>query len=144
MVPVAGSWSLGQLYVHLINDTKFYLEQAKMAFATDDNSNESAASFAITLFQQNAFPEEVIAGDPANAVIPQPASKRQLKDSLVDLKQTVNELQQLLLTGDFKGKTKHPGLGYFSAAQWLQFADMHFRHHLMQKKKIDDLLMSIQ
>jgi hypothetical protein len=40
----------------------------------------------------------------------------------------------------FGGKTKHPGLGYFSAHEWLQFADMHFRHHLRQKKRIDDFL----
>ena len=27
------------------------------------------------------------------------------------------------------GKTKHPGLNYFTAKEWLQFAEMHLRHH---------------
>jgi hypothetical protein len=40
----------------------------------------------------------------------------------------------------FKGKTKHPGLNYFTAKEWLQFAGMHLRHHLKQKKRIDDFL----
>ena len=49
--------------------------------------------------------------------------------------------QVILMTArKYKGKTKHPGLGYFSAEEWLQFAEMHFRHHLRQKKRIDEFL----
>ena len=40
----------------------------------------------------------------------------------------------------FNGKAKHPGLNYLNASEWLQFADMHMRHHLRQKKRIDDFL----
>jgi hypothetical protein len=36
------------------------------------------------------------------------------------------------------GKTKHPGSNYFTAKEWLQFAEIHLRHHLKQKKRIDD------
>jgi hypothetical protein len=46
----------------------------------------------------------------------------------------------LITQSPYKGKTKHPGLHYFNADEWLQFADMHFRHHVKQKKKIDDFL----
>jgi hypothetical protein len=38
------------------------------------------------------------------------------------------------------GKTKYPGLNYFTAKEWLQFAGIHLRHHLKQKKRIDDFL----
>jgi hypothetical protein len=38
------------------------------------------------------------------------------------------------------GKTRHPGLLYFSALEWLRFAEMHMRHHFRQKKRIDEAL----
>ena len=36
-----------------------------------------------------------------------------------------------------RGKTKHPGFNYFNAIEWLQFAEMHLRHHLKQKERIE-------
>jgi len=44
----------------------------------------------------------------------------------------------LISKSNHKGKTKHPGLNYFSADEWFRFAEMHFRHHERQKKRIDD------
>jgi hypothetical protein len=52
----------------------------------------------------------------------------------------MNTVATLISESQFNGKTKHPGLGYFSAKEWLQFANMHFRHHLRQKKRIDVFL----
>jgi len=52
----------------------------------------------------------------------------------------MNALAALIPASDFKGKTKHPGLLYFNAGEWLQFATIHLRHHLRQKKRIDTLL----
>ncbi|MDB5279911.1 MAG: DinB family protein [Ferruginibacter sp.] len=54
----------------------------------------------------------------------------------------MNDLAARIAASKFKGKTKHPGLDYFSATEWLQFVDIHFRHHLRQKKRIDDFLKS--
>jgi hypothetical protein len=39
-----------------------------------------------------------------------------------------------------KGKTRHPGLLFFSALEWLRFTEMHMRHHFRQKKRIDHKL----
>jgi len=44
------------------------------------------------------------------------------------------------LKSSFHGKSKHPGLGFFSASEWFQFAEMHLRHHLKQKERIDRFL----
>jgi hypothetical protein len=139
-VPEKDSWSAGQLFNHLINDTRFYLQQARLAVSSDDNSNETAAAFAQTLFSNNAFPNQVIAGNPLNAFIPQPATKQQLTDDMNELKKEIIKLEQIIIKGSHKGKSRHPGLGYFSAVEWLQFADIHFRHHLRQKEKIDAFL----
>jgi hypothetical protein len=138
--PAAASWSLGQLYLHLMQDTNFYLEQIKICISTNDNAMEEASTFAKAIFLNNDFPDEQIEGAPSNAAIPQPGSREELLNGLMALKHEMNEAAVLISKSSFKGKTKHPGLNYFNAAEWLQFAEMHFRHHLRQKKRIDDFL----
>ena len=138
--PSAQSWSLGQLYIHLIDDTNYYIEQAKTALQSDDNSTGEMSPGAKKIFLNDGFPDIIIAGEPGNDPVPQPAGKEQLINGLLDLRQAINAVNTLMLQSPFKGKTKHPGLGYFNAEEWMQFAEMHFRHHIRQKKRIDDFL----
>ena len=138
--PSPGKWSLGQLYLHLIRDTQFYLEQIRLCTMSNDHSTEEPVPFAKTLFAKNDFPDAMIEGGPSNAFIPQPDSKDQLMNGLLDLKEEMKQAYQLILNSAFIGKTHHPGLGYFSAEEWFRFAEIHFRHHLRQKKRIDTFL----
>jgi hypothetical protein len=135
-----GSWSLGQVYMHLVADTDFYLKQAKACFNSVDHLDEEASAIAKEMFLNNDFPDAIIEGAPSNAYLMQPESKEQLMKDLLNLKEELNRLGILIPQTIHKGKTKHPGLGYFSAEEWLQFAEMHFRHHLRQKKRIDAFL----
>jgi hypothetical protein len=137
--PAPVKWSIGQLYIHLITDTQFYIEQAQTCLSTNENQNENKSAAAEIIFR-NGFPDKMIEGAPSNAFIPQPQNKEQLVNGLLNLKNEMSTLAIAISSSSFKGKTKHPGLGYFSAAEWLQFAEMHFRHHLRQKKRIDDFL----
>jgi hypothetical protein len=52
--------------------------------------------------------------------------------------------EKKIINTRFKEKTKHPGFHYLNAIEWLQFIEMHFRHHLKQKKRIDKYLNSIK
>jgi len=138
--PSLNSWSLGQVYMHLISETNFYLEQIKICVSTNDNINEEASQNARAMFLNNDFPDEVIDGPPSNAYTPQPETKEQLMHCIMKLKEEINNAGILISKSSNKGKTKHPGLNYFNAYEWLQFAEMHFRHHARQKKRIDDFL----
>lgn len=138
--PAPGSWSPGQVYMHLIEETNYYMEQIKICVSTNDNAFEEASPAAKTMFLNNNFPDEVIEGAPANSSTQQPGNKEQLIGCLLNLKDEINKVGILISKSSFKGKTKHPGLNYFSANEWFRFAEMHFRHHLRQKKRIDDFL----
>jgi hypothetical protein len=138
--PSPYSWSIGQVYMHLIDDTKYYIGQIKLCVSTNNNADEEASPAAKSMFLNNGFPDEVIKGDASNYNMPQPENKEQLKRSLLNIKDEMNHLEPLILKTLFKGKTRHPGLNYFDAREWLQFAEMHFRHHLKQKRRIDDFL----
>jgi len=138
--PLPASWSVGQVYTHLIEETKFYFDQIEICVITNDHSEKNPTGEGETMLRNNSFPDQMLDGGPANARIQQPVSKGELMISLKNLKDEMNRMAALIATTEFKGKTRHPGLGYFSAAQWFQFAEMHFRHHLRQKERIDDFL----
>jgi hypothetical protein len=138
--PTPASWSLGQMYQHLIDDTRFYIGQILIAIASNDHAGEEAIPFARTMLHNNEFPNEVLEGDPSNAFIPQPASKEHLLSDLVNVKTEMNNVATQMTASPYHGKSKHPGFNYLSAKEWLQFADMHLRHHLRQKKRIDTFL----
>lgn len=94
------------------------------------------------MFINNSFPDERLQGGPANLNISQPLSKDTLMEEFVMLRRQMNDAAHLITTSRFHGKSKHPGLNYFSADEWIQFADMHMRHHLRQKARIDEFLTS--
>ncbi|TDX02059.1 DinB family protein [Dinghuibacter silviterrae] len=126
--PAPGSWSIGQVYTHLIDDTGFFVTQMKAALVTDQQG--AMHEDGQRMFARGGFPDVLIEGPATGKVLPQPEHPRQ---ALLAIREEVNRL-------DFtrpSGKTRHPGLGYFSALEWLQFAEMHLRHHLRQKARID-------
>jgi hypothetical protein len=137
--PSEESWSIGQVYVHLAGDTRFYLEQIVPCLIRDEHADEEATPEGKAMLAKNDFPDERLR-NPANAFMPQPESKDRIMHDMLALKADANVLAYKMSKTTFAGKTLHPGLGYFSAQDWLQFADMHLRHHLRQKKRIDRFL----
>ena len=142
--PSQNSWSMGQLYRHLIADTGYYIEQIRLCLDTNEHATEESAAFAQSILHNNGFPDQQIKGDPSHASIPQPTDKKQLITDLQKLKEAVLVLKEAVFSSQSKGKTKHPGLGYFSAREWYRFADLHFRHHLKQKNRIDHFLETVE
>jgi hypothetical protein len=134
--PQPGSWSLGQVYVHIISETKHFLGQVREAAMSFDNEDQTKHPDAEKMFAANSFPDMQLHA-PTNANTPQPADKDDLLEELLILRAQANELFELFDLANSNGKTEHPGLSYFTALEWLQFAEMHMRHHLRQKERID-------
>ncbi len=137
--PAVDSWSLGQVYVHIIEDTTFYVEQMKAALASDDlHAEKSMHTRAKAMFENGGMPDMALENPFNDINLRQPESKHELLQSMTFIKEEVN---RLFATGDLSsanGKTEHPGFAFFDTWEWLQFAEMHMRHHLRQKKRIDE------
>jgi len=142
--PSAQGWSVGQLYIHLVQDTTFYLEQLRESLASDCHTQQSASDQALVMLRNNAFPDIIIEGHPDNALIPQPESKDELLRGLEHVKREANDLAQGMAQGTVCGKSLHPGFQYLNANEWLQLAEMHLRHHFRQKERLDQFLKSDQ
>lgn len=138
-IPSEGSWSLGQVYVHIISETEYYLQQIELSAWTTDNADKEMHEDAKKMFVANSFPDMLL-DSPTNVGTQQPGSKEALLQSLLFIKKEVDKLYNSFDVGKSIGKTKHPGLLFFSSLEWLQFAEMHIRHHLRQKQRIDEKL----
>ncbi|HEV8508031.1 MAG TPA: DinB family protein [Chitinophagaceae bacterium] len=138
--PSPVSWSLGQVYFHLIDNTRYYIEEAKICLSSNDHMHKQASPDGAAMLAKNEFPDTMIEGPDTNVDIPQPHSMDELKNGLLQVKDEISRVATLVSNSHYQGKTRHPGLGYFCALDWLHFADMHFRHHLRQKKRIDNFL----
>ena len=138
--PSPNSWSVGQIYIHLIEATHYFIKQIHSCASHNENSDGDAYPAAKSMFNNNDFPDELLDGPPSNAVTPQPESKDQITAGLIKMKEDLKKAAELAHQNQSAGKTKHFGLGYFTAAEWLQFAEMHMRHHLRQKKRLDEFL----
>ena len=138
--PAEGAWSLGRMYLHLIDDTHFYVGQMKTALTNTDHSDGKMSESAKIMLVNNAFPDALLTNPSNTPDGRQPASKAALAEGLLAIQAEVNGL---LSAHDFtaaKGKAEHPGFRYLSALEWLQFAEMHLRHHFRQKERIDATL----
>jgi hypothetical protein len=134
--PPDGSWSLGQVYVHMINDTRFFVGQMRAALFSEEHTGDPMTPWAVSMFAAGSFPEGRIQGPATHTPIPQPESIEELRAALDGILRDVHGID---FSGG-RGKTGHPGLGYFTASEWLQFAEMHLRHHFRQKERIDAAL----
>jgi DinB superfamily len=139
--PDRENWALGQVYLHLINETQFYITQIESCLKHNDNENEKMKDTGVTMFTNNSFPDEKIKGDPESmAKVHRSFSKSALETGMKKIKTDMNELWTEINNHETRGKSMHPGLGYFNAIEWFQFAEMHLRHHLRQKRRIEEAL----
>jgi uncharacterized protein YfeS len=136
------SWSLGQVYTHITDDTAWFVEQMAAAMQTNANSEKEMHENARVMLQNNSFPDMMIEGPATGTYIKQPENKDEVRQKLLAIKTEINKLYSSFDPSKAIGKTRHPGLLYFNTLDWLQFAEMHLRHHLRQKKRIDEKLFA--
>jgi hypothetical protein len=126
--------------MHIISETNHFVNEMKLALGTNENNDKQKHKDAVVMFENNSFPDARLEGPPTNDLVSQPESKDMLLQRLISLKEAVNVLCATVNLSAAKGKTRHPGLLYFSATEWLQFAEMHMRHHFKQKNRIEEKL----
>jgi hypothetical protein len=141
--PSPEEWSLGQVCVHIVEETTFYIGQMNLCLLSDLNQTEGMNARGKMIFSGNAFPDERIKSDlHISYYVPQPVEKGELTAILLKLKSDLDEIGVRIAHSPSKGKTPHPGLGYFTAEEWFRYADMHMRHHFRQKARLLAFLAS--
>jgi hypothetical protein len=137
--PSPESWSIGQVYEHLVMGAlNYHIKQIELCLLSDANQNEKKTFPGILMFSINSFPPVRIKVPPSPTYTPkQPESKTKIYAGMRLLKKKLQDLYSEIDNAIHFGKSKHPALGYLGAKDWYQLIVMHFRHHLRQKKRID-------
>ncbi len=140
--PGSESWSMGQLYMHLVPGTLGYHVPAfEQALNSSEGKRKRKNFKGIMVFYLiKGFPPKKIKVPPSDTYTPkQPQSKEALKEGMAELKQKMKSLSGRFAM-DKGGKVQHPALGYLNAKEWYKLIVYHFEHHLLQKKALDEFL----
>lgn len=140
--PAADAWSIGQVYQHLIGSAqRYHLKQMEVCMASDDNARASKTMPGRITYLLGGMPPSRIKVPPSPQYTPpQPESIAQIREMIPVLREKMTAAAAQLSLPHGKGKTAHPALGYLNALEWFSLVEMHFRHHLRQKKRIEQFL----
>lgn len=152
--PAPNEWSLGQMYMHLIQSAqRMQLRNVGLCLAANGQALPSAGKTeqGEMLFSKGSFPPDRIQV-PASPQYtpPQPESKEQLVNGLRDTVRQMVEIEPEVASAfsrqarsetggeSVRHTVVHPRLGGLNAFEWFSLTEMHYRHHLLQKKRLDD------
>jgi hypothetical protein len=133
------TWSIGQMYQHLVKGTMFFhVKFAENAVSSEENAHEGKTFPGKLSFLLGKFPPIKIKVPASSEYTPpQPKSKEAIVEGLQELRIMLKNLAEKIDSSSSKGKIKHPAFGYLTAFEWYKMIDMHFKHHLRQKKRLD-------
>ncbi|ABG60229.1 DinB family protein [Cytophaga hutchinsonii] len=136
-------WTIGQIYDHLlIYSQEVHIKAIQECLAKKQAGPKEGKTF--NGFLQFAYGSYLPFKHKSNPYKEpgQPLSTEKVKD---DFYRFLKLLHKVAKEIDYKkptAKIKHPKLGYLSAEEWFKLIEMHFRHHIKQKKKLDNEVRS--
>ncbi|WP_139492451.1 DinB family protein [Brevibacillus dissolubilis] len=142
--PSEDEWSLGQMYLHLIN-TAMYMQLQNIELCKNEANvtAEEKTEAGQNVFTRGAFPPVRIKLPASPQHTPQqPVSKEQIADGLNTVLARMKEVEPSLSLISPQHKVAHPRLGALNAVEWYQLIEMHYRHHLGQKDRLKGFLQA--
>ncbi|MCW3126237.1 MAG: hypothetical protein JWO03_1895 [Bacteroidetes bacterium] len=138
--PAPGSWSMGQVYIHLWMSAKgFFFKKADLCLTSGDGTVRGKGKNwkGVLVFLIGKMPTIRVKMPGQVAVEPrQPESKEQIIAKLTEIRQLASDYIKQIPFSDPSIKARHPFLGYLNTGEWISLCNMHFHHHEAQKIRI--------
>ncbi|MCF7756714.1 DinB family protein [Paenibacillus xylanexedens] len=139
-------WSIGQMYVHLIQSALFlHLHNIEQCLSSGDstlNSGEEKTELGRKVFELGQFPPVPIKVPASPQYTPQPPeSMESLIDGLRMVVERMRSTAAVLHQASVNNKIRHPRLGALNAQEWFLLIEMHYRHHFLQ---LDRLISNLE
>ncbi|MEO2211383.1 DinB family protein [Paenibacillus amylolyticus] len=130
-------WSIGQMYVHLIQSALFlHLHNIEQCLSSEDstlNSGEEKTELGRQVFELGQFPPVPIKVPASPQYTPQPPeSMESLIDGLHMVVDRMRSTEPLVYQASVNNKIRHPRLGALNAQEWFLLIEMHYRHHFLE------------
>jgi hypothetical protein len=147
--PSENEWSLGQMYLHLIQAALFMqirnIEECMRPSVDTASSVEEKTEAGKAVFEQGDFPPVRIHVPPSPQYTPsQPKDKEQIAEGLTAVQHRMKEIEPMLDKAPLMNTVLHPRFGALNAKEWFKLVEMHYRHHLQQKDRLKGYIESNQ
>ncbi|MEK4663008.1 DinB family protein [Priestia sp. FSL H7-0729] len=134
-------WSIGQMYVHLIQSALFMqLPNIEQCLSNEDltlNSGEEKTELGRQVFELGQFPPVPVKVPASPQYTPQPPENMEsLIDGLHEVVERMRSTEPLLYQASVNNKIRHPRLGALNAQEWFLLIEMHYRHHFLQLNRL--------
>ncbi|MDT9721624.1 DinB family protein [Paenibacillus sp. ClWae2A] len=134
-------WSIGQMYVHLIQSAFFmHLHNIEQCLSSGDstlNSGEEKTELGRQVFELGQFPPVPVKVPASPQYTPQPPeSMESLIDGLHEVVDRMRSTASVLHQASVNNKIHHPRLGALNAQEWFLLIEMHYRHHFLQLDRL--------
>lgn len=141
--PDEHQWSIGQVYVHLIQSAlNYHMQQIRQCVekkGTEIRGGKKVPGKIAYLLGR--IPPVRVHVPPSPAYTPaQPVSKQDVIVRLHDVIRSVQEIRETAESASLTHKTAHPGFGYLNAQEWYRLIPMHYHHHRLQQKRLNEFL----
>lgn len=141
--PSDSEWSMGQVGIHLWMSSKgFFFKNAERCLSRENTEQGKGKNWqGYLVFVIRMFPPVKVKMPDKVAVEPrQPESKEYLIGKLEEVKTMARQYINRIESSDPSLKTRHPFLGWLNTAEWVELCNIHFNHHIRQKKRIEKQL----
>lgn len=134
-------WSIGQMYMHLIQSALFmHLPNMKQCLVHSEpsvNSNKGKTELGERVFEQEQFPAIRIKVPASPQYTPKsPENMEQLIEGLHQVIEAMRDMEAVLRPSPVTDKIIHPSLGTLNAQEWFLLIEMHYRHHFLQLNRL--------
>ena len=139
-------WSIGQMYMHLIQSAQFmHLHNVDQCLAGSEatvDALEEKTERGKEAFELGSFPPVRIRVPASPQYTPiQPESKEQLTEGFRSVVERMKRTESGLSKVPESKKILHPGFGALNANEWFILIEMHYRHHLLQLERLKKLVL---
>lgn len=134
-------WSIGQMYMHLIQSALFMhlpnIKQCLVHSEPSENSNKGKTELGESVFEQEQFPAIRVKVPASPQYTPKsPENKEQLIEGLHQVIAGMRDIEAVLRPSPSTDKVNHPRLGALDAQEWFLLIEMHYRHHFLQLDRL--------
>lgn len=133
-------WSIGQMYVHLIQSAFMHLHNVEQCLAGSEstlNPAKKKTEQGKIVFKLEQFPAVRIKvpGSPTYTPKP-PESMGHLVEGLHSVVERMRNTESVLHQAPVSHKILHPAFGALNAQEWFLLIEMHYRHHFLQLDRL--------
>lgn len=136
-------WSIGQMYVHLIQSAFMHLHNVEQCLAGNEstlNPAKEKTEQGKIVFKLEQFPAVRIKVPASRNYTPQsPESMEHLVEGLHSVVERMRNTESVLLQVPVSNKILHPAFGALNAQEWFMLIEMHYRHHFLQLDRLKSL-----